>query len=344
MKARIAFVVFAALLSLSTTHLVAGPALSESFEAYKSNNGGALDANMLPGFQAVNIGPNGGPGNGWWGIGPPNLRVVGSELDVTPHSGTNMVRGVNASGYAEEDHDFFNLAYRCGSSNVYSGNFLLDWWFYDPAGSGPNADQFRDYLSVAYYDGIPTNSDYINANSPGNPLQTLSLGGGRLDGGFDRTTYQVQIQGATVGAYDTDGWFNTATARSIGWHRARITVSPVASNGKVGVAFYIDDMVNATLTNSTTSAPGFNCIQLSASMGTMSTYYDDLSFFDHLPAPPVLQIAPMGTNVVLTFPDLWVLQSSTNLASTNFVDVTNAVSPFTNSIVGDQRYFRLRNF
>src|SRR5258707_15826512 len=108
MKARFTFVVFAALLSLSTTHLVAGPALSESFEAYKRNNTGALDANLAPvppGFFGVNSGPNGGPGNAWWGPAAPNLRVVGTELGVTPHSGTNMVRGVTASGSPEGDTD-----------------------------------------------------------------------------------------------------------------------------------------------------------------------------------------------------------------------------------------------
>src|SRR3954468_13902040 len=112
MKARFTFAVFAALLSLSTLHLVAGPVLSESFESYKRNNGGALDANAT-GFLGVNSGPNGGPGNAWWGPGAPNLRVVGTEVSfdlvtpVTPRSGTNMVRGVAAFDFAEGDYDYF---------------------------------------------------------------------------------------------------------------------------------------------------------------------------------------------------------------------------------------------
>src|SRR4051794_19616189 len=184
MKARFTLVVLTALFSLSTTHLLAGPVLFESFEPYKRNNGGALDANLAPvppGFSGVNSGPNGGPGNGRGGPAAPNLRVVGAEFGVNPHSGTNMVRGVAASGFAEGDTDFYNIAYRLHGSNVYSGNILLDWWFYDPVGHGANAADFQDYLSLANYNGIPTNSDYVSADNPGTALKVLSLGGGQQD-------------------------------------------------------------------------------------------------------------------------------------------------------------------
>jgi len=46
--------------------------------------------------------------------------------------------------------------------------------------------------------------------------------------------------------------------------------------------------------------------------------------------------------VVVYHADLWILQSSTNLDSASFVDVTNAVGPFTNSVTDGQRFFRLR--
>src|SRR4051794_31804241 len=137
MKARLTPVVLAALLLSSVAHLTAAPVLSESFEAYKKTGLAALDANLPAGSGGVNSGPNGGPGNGWWGPIAPNLRVVGAELGVTPHSGTNMVRGVAAFNAPEADSDYFNIAYRLNASNVYSGNILLDWWFYDAVGSGP---------------------------------------------------------------------------------------------------------------------------------------------------------------------------------------------------------------
>src|SRR5579871_3077006 len=69
--------------------------LSEGFEGYQRD---LLDANA----SGLNAGPDGGPGNPWWGEFPPDLHVVGADTNiipgivtnlVTPHGGTNMVRG-----------------------------------------------------------------------------------------------------------------------------------------------------------------------------------------------------------------------------------------------------------
>ncbi|MDB6018979.1 MAG: hypothetical protein JWR19_3468 [Pedosphaera sp.] len=337
MKSRIALVVLAVLLSLPLNRLTAALPLSESFENYKP---GVLDANFSGGTNAA---PNGGPGNPWWGTFDsfPNLQVVGTENGIVPHTGTNMVRAAGLS--AEQDKVYYNLAYRLNNSNVYSGNIQLDWWFYDSAGATNSPTDFSDYVALAYYDEIPTNADYADTNFTEDGLQRLSLGGTDVhDIGYISTNYQARVEGATNG-YSIDGWFNTSTPRTIGWHHGRIAVYPVATNATVQVAFYIDDMTTATLTNSTTSSPGFNCIELNAKRGNTSAYYDDITF-DRLPAP-MLQITPpdLNGNVVLTYPSAWILQSSTNLIGTNFVDVSNATSPYTNTVNGSQRFFRLRN-
>ncbi len=337
MKARFVVLGMVVLWLLPIAGLTAAPLLFESFETYGRTS---LDANG----GGANSGPSGGA-NPWWGPNVPNLRVTGAELGVTPHSGTNMVRGLSGTELSqpELDQDFFNLAFRLNNSNVYSGNILLDYWFFDPIGP-TNADRLQSYISLAYFSNVPTNADYNDPENPGFQQQGISLGAGDLSQGADTNFYQAQVEGVTDGSYDGAGWFDTVTPRSVGWHHGRIRVSPMANNGTVNVSFYIDDMSNPTLTNSTTSAPGFNCIQLIAENGVMTAYYDDLRFYYNPSVAATLNLAVSGTNAVVTFPDLWQLQTSTNLGTTNWVTLTNVVSPYTNSVGGAQRYFRLKSF
>src|SRR5271165_5601931 len=146
----------ALVLLLSSFSLAASTLLFDGFETY---NRGVLDANYPSGTNAA---PDGGSGNPWWGYEPPDMLVVGMETNkvtgvvtniVTPHGGTNMLRGKN-SGIPDYDSEFFNLPYRLNRSNVYSGNVTLDWWFFDPVGAKTNsnaAPQYRDYVSLAYW-------------------------------------------------------------------------------------------------------------------------------------------------------------------------------------------------
>jgi hypothetical protein len=331
-----------ALLLASGSRLLAGALMDESFENY---NLGALDANIDGG---PNSSTNGGPGNPWWGPYAPNLQVVDQELGIFPHSGTNMVRGRNAGA---ADTDFINLAYRFNGGNVFTDNILCDWWFYDPVGAGPDASLFSDYLALGNYPGLPATNDYSDSiNSVFLLAQpVLALGGTEHEGGaFDPTVYQAQAFGATNGYDPTDAlnnWFNTTTPRSVGWHHGRILVSPVNTNAQFTVNFFIDDLINPTLTKTAPAGDGFNAIQLLAdngSTGDKSAYYDDLLFYTDPPAFANPQITKIGTNLVVTFPDRWILQTSTNLAGSSFVDVTNAVSPYTNSADADPQFFRLR--
>src|SRR4051794_15370338 len=100
---------------------------NDGFELYVL---GGLDSTLVGG---PNEGTNGGA-NPWFGSAAPNLRVVGAENGVTPHGGTNMIRGCYNCLY-DKDVDWFNLSFRCATGGVYLGNFALEWWFYDPLGA-----------------------------------------------------------------------------------------------------------------------------------------------------------------------------------------------------------------
>ena len=339
--------------------LVSGPlpaATALLFDGFESYHRGTLDANSP---SDTNTAPNGGPGNPWWTPvppGPPNLHVVAAETNivsgvitnfVTPHTGTNMVRGLN-SGAADSDHDFFNLAYRLNHSKVFSGNVSLDWWFFDPVGAKTNANaapQYQDCASLAYYASVPTYTDYFIDNlgqaDPGLLVSQLSLGAATSQiAGYKSTNYQAQIfHTSSSNAYDVaNGWFNLPVARTVGWHHALINVGNPSSNGIAPVSFYIDDLVNPALTNTASLTNGLNCIVLQAENGGLTGYFDDLTF-----NAPVLSIALAGPNAIVTWPVTnWTLQFSTNLVSSNFTDIPGATSPFTNARTGQVRYFRLR--
>ena len=346
MKARFDFLGIVVLCLLPGARLQAGQLLFESFESY---NLGILDANDSG---SANPGTNGGA-NPWWSPNAPSLRVVGTEMAVstvvTPHSGTNMVRGRLSSGFLDQpdlDVELFNIAFRLNNSNAYSGNILLDYWFYDPVGTN-NASWFQDYVSLAYFSDVPANADYASDQGTGTEFQGLSLGAGDASVGADTNVYQAQVEGIPDGSYDHMGWFDTTTPRSLGWHHGRISVSPVQTNGIINVSFYIDDMSTATFAHFTEPGAGFNCIQLTAANGNVTAYYDDLRFFynPNISTNATLNIATSGTNAIVTFPDLWQLQTSTNLGATNgWLTLPNATSPYTNSLGDAQRYFRLKSF
>lgn len=331
----------------------ASPLLFDSFEGY---NRGTLDANSP---SDTNTAPNGGPGNPWWGSFPPDLRVVAAETNlnsgistnfVSPHSGTNMVRGKH-SGAADFDRNFFNVTYRLNHGANYSGNVSLDWWFFDPVGAKTNstaAPQYRDYASLGYWTGIPGNADYVASNlgqpDPGVVTAQLSIGASTTTNlGYKSTNYQAQIfPTSATNAYDqANGWFNLPVARTVGWHHARIVVSAVGTNHLAPVAFYVDDLVNAALTNNAPLTNGINCAVLQAENGNLTGYFDDVTF--DAAALPILSIALAGNNTVVTWPVTnWTLQFSTSISPSGFTDISNATSPYTNSVVGPTRYFRLR--
>jgi hypothetical protein len=346
-----------ALITLSSSaSQAASPLLSEGFEAY---NRGVLDANS---HSDTNTAPNGGSGNPWWGPappGPPDLRVVAAETNivtgiitnsVTPHGGTNMVRGKN-SGVSDFDTDFFNIAYRLNHSKVFPGNVTLDWWFFDPVGAKTNANaapQYQDYASLAYWTGVPLNSDYHTNNlgqaDPGIATTQFSIGASPSHvAGYKSTNYQAQIFPTfSSNAYDpSGGWFNLPVARTVGWHHAVIVI-PTVTNGTAPVSFFIDGLINPALTNTALITNGLNCIVLQAENGNLTGYFDDVTC-DFVAPPAILSIALNKSNAIVTWSVTnWTLQSSPSLVSSNFTDIAGATSPFTNSLANQARFFRLR--
>ena len=251
---------------------------SDNFESYASGTGDSTPlGSNTPG---PNAGTN-GSGNPWWGPLPPNLRVVTSgENGVAAHSGNQMVRGLSTGG--DFDQEYYNLQYRLNNGSPFQGNLSVDWWFYDPLGAGNN--NYQDYGALDYYSNVPTDTDYPTDSGSGiltGIVQRLSLGAANTPGN-DTTVYQARVVGATDGTINTNGWYNTTRARSVGWHKARISLGD-ANGSSTPVSFYIDDMTNPLLVHSVVSLTGINLIELNGAFGPTPGYFDDVSVSSVVP-------------------------------------------------------------
>jgi GH25 family lysozyme M1 (1,4-beta-N-acetylmuramidase) len=238
--------------------------LVNGFESY---NLGVLDQNQSGG-------PNTGLSNPWWGPGPPNITVFTNQGGVAPHSGSKMI---GASPNVQFCQEYLNMPYRLDSGSNYFGNIMLDWWFYDPKGTGTGASNYGDYFALAEYLPVSTTNDFTTTTFT-TYNQRVSLGA-YVGTGQNLGFYQGRIPGAT-GGFNTNGWFNTSTARSVGWHHARIVVG-IPTNNSGPISMFIDNMTNATLSYSTSGENvGFNLIEINSSFGGINTggYFDDMTF------------------------------------------------------------------
>lgn len=268
---------FVPLLAVGALFLATQPASAQLFfDDFSSYTLGSLDKNDP-------IGPNQAPngsGNPWFGpeIGGPNCVVVGAEGNVTPITGNQMIRGIAPNDF---DQDWYNLAYRLNGGQPFLENVMFSWYFYDPIDVGGVATDFRDYAALAFYDTAPPDNDgpaNYNLNVGITQIQRLSLGGtGATDPGFDQTVYQARVPGATDG-YNAGGWFNTGTPRALGWHQGAIVIGPMLDDGTNDVMFFIDDMVNATLEHNSITNFGYNVLEINASFGPRTGYFDGISF------------------------------------------------------------------
>jgi hypothetical protein len=289
---------------------------SDGFEAYAL---GALDKNPMyyptdygaPGSDGPNYAPN-GSGNPWFGPTPPNAQVVTAEVGVTPHSGDQMLGGL---GPGEESTNWCNLAYRVGGGQYFTSNCLLDWWFYDPLGNAPNAADFEDYVALCSYNTAPTNTDYPESSTPENngnlnaglvissQYQRLSLGASVFMpayGAYNSSHYQARIAGASLGY--GQGWIDTPSQRSVGWHHARIILGPLLPDGTVNVYFYIDDLVTPVYSGNSINSSGFNVIEVNSAQADAVGYFDDISFAVATATTPAsLSVALAGKRVVLSW-------------------------------------------
>ena len=276
------------LLTLSILQIPAQVIFSDNFDSY---NTGALDKNLVGGPNAA---PN-GSGNPWFGPAPPNFQVVTAEHGVTPLSGPYMIRGkYNAT---DGDQDFYNLAYRLGGGNSFSGNVSLSWNFYDPLGTGTGSANYQDYNALTHYtlnsttttDQTGTGVGNMPSYQGGSADQRLSLGAFSTTG-TDATKYQARVVGATDGLTPTSGWFNLNVTRSVGWHSAAIVLG--SPNGvTTAVSFYIDGV--DVLDHALDTTAGVNYIEMDGSTGSVSGWYDNLAF-SQVPEPSTVALLLCG--------------------------------------------------
>jgi hypothetical protein len=283
----------AALLALAATATVnANTLFTEGFESYTAG-ANPLDKNVA----GANAAPN-GSGNPWFGPAPPNARVVGIDSTngpaVAPHSGSAMIRG---SAPSDLDQNWVNIGYRFNGGSAYTGGIQLDYYFYDPLGSG--GTDFRDFGALGFYNTAPSSTDYPGTgslNTGVTQIQRLCLGASSSQGaGFDNTTYQARVVGATDGY--SNGWFNTTTPRSVGWHHALIFVSSDIGDGTNNVSFYIDDFNTPTLTHNSVTNYGYNVIELNNNFGPTTGYFDDLTL-STIPEPSSAALIVCGLLMV----------------------------------------------
>jgi sugar lactone lactonase YvrE len=233
------------------------------FDGFESYNKGSLD-NTTTG------GPN--PTSPWWGLNTTAQGwVTNANGGVTPHGGSQMA---GAAGTSKQD--YINLLYRMNAGQIYYGNFMCDWWFYDPYGTGTGATSSQDYLAITQYNPVSTTSDTSTFTAYN---QRMSLGTYNGATGYNYLNYQARIIGGTGTFGSGNSWYNTTTVRSVGWHHARIIVGIPNASNYAPVGMYIDNMLNATVTSSGTNL-GYNLIEVNhySTAAANGWYYDDLTF------------------------------------------------------------------
>ncbi len=253
---------------------------TDGFESYTAG-GNPLDKNTA----GPNSAPN-GSGNPWFGPAPPNARVVGADSTngptVTPHSGNNMIRG---SAPSDQDENWYNLAYRQNGGNPFTGDIEFDWYFYDPTGQSAGSTGFRDYAAIGYYNTAPGGTDYPGTGSLNSSTQIQRLSLGALNGNAaSQTVYEARVVGDSGG--DAGGgatWFLTGVARSVGWHKGTIKVSPALGDNTNTVDFYVDDIF--ALERNSHWTLGYNVLELNTNQGPTTGYFDDVAFWSPVPEP-----------------------------------------------------------
>ena len=237
------------------------------YDGFESYSKGSLDNNTTGG-------PNTSSANPWWGV---NTTVQGwvtnANSGVTPHGGSQMA---GSAGVTKQD--YLNLLYRMNAGQIYYGNFMCDWWFYDPYGSTPSgATNSQEYLALAQYAPVSTTSDTSSFTTYN---QRMSLGAYNGNAGYNYLYYQARIIGGSGTFGSGNSWYNTSVLRSVGWHHARIVVGIPSAANYAPISMYVDNMINATVTSGGTNF-GYNLIELNHDMSSSTGagwYYDDVTF------------------------------------------------------------------
>jgi sugar lactone lactonase YvrE len=235
------------------------------FDGFENYNLGLLDNNFS--------GPNTTASNPWWTFSVSTQgAVTNAATGVAPHGGSRMAGRAPGSAF---EQDYLNLIYRLNAGQPYDGNFLCEWWFYDPCGTGTGAANYADYMVVGSYAPISATTD---ATTTGFSIyQRMSLGAYN-GSGYDLNYYQARIMNGAGSFGSGNSWYNTATPRTVGWHHARI-VFGIPSAHYAPVWMYIDNMTNATVYSPTSGTnTGFTVIEMNHANSGSPGYYDDVSF------------------------------------------------------------------
>ena len=239
----------------------------EDFESYAP---GGLDKNTVGSANTAASNP-------WWAVSTttPDGWLTNSGPGVNPHSGAKMIGATNTVR-----QDYLNLVYRFNAGQLYYGNFMLEWWFYDSYGANSSgATNMQDYIALCQNAPLPTNSD-TSGGSFTTFNQRLSLGTFN-SAGYNYSNYQARVIGGSGGTFGSgNSWYNTSTVRSIGWHHARIIMGIPNFTNAAPVSMFIDDMLTPAVTSPTAGTNGFNLIEMNHQFSKLGYlfYYDDLTF------------------------------------------------------------------
>ena len=339
----------------------------DNLESYKL---GYLDKNISgdPNYAAN------GAGNPWFGPWPENYNLVdsstlsvdGTNVNVTPHSGTKMMTTGFPGQYNVQL--WVDLAYRFHGGYPIKGNAKLDWWFYDANNQDLSSSTNGDYVSLYFYGNdaqpysYPFTADWPSfMTDPTGGLfydngfgwnddeyQSLSLGGSGYNqkGGYwDNTKYQVRLEEMFSGVtYGIDGWVNTAD-RAPGWHHGCILMGPPRTNGTVMVYFYIDDMTHPVYAGlSGIAAKGINLLEVdSLNKNQAPAAYDDFSLALVQP-PSLVANSGSGNSTTITWSGEGFTLQGAATVNGPWTDIAGATSPYSyDTTSSPMQFFRLRN-
>ena len=194
-----------------------------------------------------------------WTTAPPDGNTYssgkifqGARTENAPSGRYNCISGVNLS-YRGSSATADNTP--CGTL---TGNFVVDWYFYDPEGSGTASQDDRDSIALVLYPSSSADAtkDMVTWNASATFVKTWTCAI-RL-GAWSTTRddyYQYCYEGSTGRDYGT--WHDTPVKRSMSaslpgspevnalWHHGRILVGPQKTNLHNDVTLYIDNFGNA---------------------------------------------------------------------------------------------------
>ena len=254
----------------SNATLVIQQAVFSFFDGFETYQLGSVDNNTAGS-------PNTATTDPWWALNTTSARgvVTNASSGATPHGGSQLLGAVGTVR-----QDYLNLLYRMNAGQVYYGNLMLEWWFYDPSGlTASGATNAQDYIALCEDAPVSTTTDASSSFTSIN--QRMSLGAYNGNIGYNYSNYQARIIGGAGSFGSQNSWYNTATLRSIGWHHARIIVGIPNATNSAPISMYIDNMTNATVTSPVCGTNGFNIIEINHAMTATASpgwYYDDLTF------------------------------------------------------------------